>query len=69
MPEENKRPRIEAFKAFSTFFSSVIIASASIVVTISYNNQQAKISQNQAESQMEIARYGYIVFERVSRTL
>jgi len=53
----NEEPsRFEVFKTFSTFFSSVIIASASIVITFTYNNQQLEITQKQAASQMEIAR-------------
>ncbi len=56
MANNDKTSRIEAFKAFSTFFSSVIIASASIVVTLAYNNQQLKITNNQAISKMKIVR-------------
>ena len=56
MPSNDRSSRIEVFKAFSTFFSSVIIASASIIVTLTYNKQQFEITQRQAVSQMEIAR-------------
>jgi len=56
MPINDKTTRIEVFKAFSTFFSSVIIASASIIVTLKYNEQQFAITQKQAESQLEITR-------------
>ena len=56
MPSDNKPSRLEVFKTFSTFFSSVIIASASIIVTLTYNKQQFEITQEQASSQMEITR-------------
>ena len=44
MPSKNGLSRIEAFKAFSTFFSSVIIASASIIVTLTYNNPEVRVN-------------------------
>jgi HEAT repeat protein len=47
---------LETFRTFSTFLSSVVIAGASIVVTVKYNDQQFAITQRQAESQLEIAR-------------
>jgi HEAT repeat protein len=56
MPDNNGPSRLEIFKTFSTFFSSVIIASASIIVTLTYNKQQFEITQKQAASQMEITR-------------
>lgn len=56
MQNETKPSGVEVFKTFSTFFSSVIIASASIVVTLIYNNQELAISQQQAASQMDITR-------------
>lgn len=56
MPSNNGPSRIEVFKAFSTFISSVIIASAGIIVTLTYNKQQFEITQKQAVSQMEITR-------------
>ncbi|WP_339137694.1 MAG: HEAT repeat domain-containing protein [Candidatus Electrothrix sp. GW3-4] len=42
-------------KGVSTFFSSVVIASASIVVTLTYNSKKLEITNKQAVSQMEIA--------------
>lgn len=56
MSSNDEPSRMEVFKAFSTFFSSVILASASIVVTLKYNQQQLEIAQKQAVSQMEITR-------------
>jgi len=57
MPSNDGRPTfIEIFRTFSTFLSSVIIASASIIVTLNYNQQQLEITQKQVESQMEITK-------------
>ena len=56
MTSNIKPSRLEVFKTFSTFFSSVIIASAGIIVTLTYNSQQLEITNKQAVSQMEITR-------------
>ncbi|MCI5122599.1 MAG: HEAT repeat domain-containing protein, partial [Candidatus Electrothrix sp. AUS4] len=55
MSDNDPSSRIGIVKAVSTFFSSVIIASASIVVTLTYNSKNLEISNKQAVSQMEIA--------------
>lgn len=58
MSNENHetKSKLEIFKTFSTFFSSVIIALAGIVITTQYNNRQLEITQKQVESQLSLAR-------------
>ncbi|WLE98682.1 MAG: HEAT repeat domain-containing protein [Candidatus Electrothrix communis] len=55
MSNNDDSSRIGVLKIVSTFFSSVVIASASIVVTLTYNSKKLEISNKQAISQMEIA--------------
>lgn len=55
MSNNDDSSRIGILKIVSTFFSSVVIASASIVVTLTYNSKKLEISNKQAVSQMEIA--------------
>ena len=51
--EKSKREsRLETFKTFSTFLSSVVIALATFFATWVYNSKQLEISQNKALSEL-----------------
>ena len=51
--EQTKREaRLETFKTFSTFLSSVVIALATFLATREYNSQQLEISRNKALSEL-----------------
>jgi HEAT repeat protein len=53
---ETSSNTLEYFKAFSTFFSSVVIALTGIYLTNRYNGQQLEIARQQARSQLALAR-------------
>jgi HEAT repeat protein len=53
---ERRQYRLEVFKAATTFFSSVIIAVAGILITVLYGSKEVKIAERQADAQIAIAR-------------
>jgi hypothetical protein len=53
---ERRQHRLEVFKAATTFFSSVVIAVAGILITVLYGSKEVKIAERQADAQIAIAR-------------